>query len=155
MDIDQEWSVYFNGRNKSLTEYKLEELSKIASEKNGTLISTTYGGSYEKLEFKCNNVLHPSFMIRPNDVKQGKWCAKCGKTGKKSDNDLTLLISKIGGVFITNQRIRVNNNTRNMITFTCKNGHQAVQSLSNINRAIAQKSMTAGCDKCRKFGINS
>ena len=57
----------------------LELAKKHAVSKNGLCLSTNYLNSHEKMEWKCDNLNHPSWFSTYSDVVGGgHWCIKCG-----------------------------------------------------------------------------
>jgi hypothetical protein len=55
---------------------ELEELRRLAQQRGGTLISTTYCGS-ERHEWHCGNSDHLSWWAEPWRVRKGAWCPSC------------------------------------------------------------------------------
>lgn len=65
------WSGYESGSVYSNPEYHFNILKKIAESKGGKIISTSYKGLKNKLEFQDR--LQNKFWSLPNNIKRGKW----------------------------------------------------------------------------------
>lgn len=64
------WCKYCVGRGKTI-----EDLKKLAKERGGFCLSTTYEGAFVQLEWKCQK----SHIWRavPDSVLRGTWCPEC------------------------------------------------------------------------------
>lgn len=118
---------------------KLDELVSIAEQRNGKCLSTSYCGSYQKLQFKCEIDYHPPFNTRPNDIKQGKWCPLCGKTKKKTPDEIRNIIGQIGGQFIEMTSQKIGGKSRTVITYIDSQGNTKQSTLDNLNKKIRKK----------------
>jgi hypothetical protein len=65
----------------------LERAKKYAETKNGQCLSNEYVSNQEKLEWKCSNPNHPSWLASSvHIVNRGRWCSHCRKENKKKFN---------------------------------------------------------------------
>lgn len=55
----------------------IEEMHKIALERNGECLSAEYINARTPLEWKCHNDNHPSWAACADSIKRGTWCPKC------------------------------------------------------------------------------
>lgn len=69
--------------------HTLQDLQKMALEKNGECSSTSYFGSQIKHLWRCKEFpQHSEFLMLPNAVQQGQWCPKCSGNAKPSFEEL-------------------------------------------------------------------
>lgn len=74
-------------RNKYINPVRLEEMKRMAEEKEGKCLSEKYEESYIKLQWQCKK--GHVFWSKPTNVQQGRWCRECaiensrGKIRKK------------------------------------------------------------------------
>ncbi len=72
--------ILFDTINKKYKEIKMsiQNAKKIAESRGGQCLSTTYKNAKEKLEWKCNNKEHGSWLAPYESiVNKGAWCPKC------------------------------------------------------------------------------
>ncbi len=139
LNTDQNWDEFSKTIRSKTIDFKLNELKEIALNKNGKCLSASYGGSYEKLEFKCEVDDHTSFYTTPNDIKQGKWCPDCGKTKKKTDEQLQNLVIQLNGEYITSESREVNGRYRKFVTYINESGNTVSVYLENLQRSIKRR----------------
>jgi len=65
------WCLECSGR-KILS---IEEMQRVAKNRNGECLSTVYVNARSNLEWKCSK--NHVWLARPDDVKHGNWCPKC------------------------------------------------------------------------------
>ena len=62
----------------------LERAKKYAESKNGKCLSNEYVNNQGKLEWKCSNLNHPSWLASSvHIVNRERWCSHCRKENKK------------------------------------------------------------------------
>lgn len=97
---------------------KLGELQAIALERGGKLLSPTYLGIFEHLEWECAK--GHRFKAAPNNVKNsGSWCPKCLGRGRNIQ-DMQLVASDRGGKCLSKEYV----NSITPLLWECQNGHQ-------------------------------
>jgi hypothetical protein len=57
----------------------LEKAKQLAINKGGWCLSTNYINSETKMEWKCQNHLHPTWSSAFQNIQKGSWCPECGK----------------------------------------------------------------------------
>jgi hypothetical protein len=151
--LDHEWSTYYEGYHMTFAEIQLEKLRRKAKENGGILISTTYGGSYQKLFFKCHIDDHPAFDIQPNNIIAGQWCRNCNPLRPKEKGYYEdIITNKFDCVFISSYKLnfRSRHDKRqcyHMIEFECRNGCFHRSFANNLSRWI--KKGYYECDLCK------
>lgn len=66
----------------SMTNYQEQALKKAheyAKSRNGSCLSKVYINNKEKLEWKCNNINHPSWFRNMSLVSSKNWCLHCAR----------------------------------------------------------------------------
>jgi hypothetical protein len=141
MNLDQEWPEFFEGHANSRASKELAKLAEKAESRGGQLLSTTYGGSFQKLQFKCAVEEHPPFMMQPNNLMTGQWCMECKATKPKPPGHYEKVITDLGCTFLTDYK---NNFTdakgrrqcHHYIEFLCQAGEQHKMLNGNLNKWI-------------------
>jgi hypothetical protein len=102
----------------------IEEMIRIAEERGGKCLSTTYSNARDSLLWQCAN--GHQWMAKPDSVKRGSWCKKCSsvKAGiaqrKYSINDLKDLAKKRGGDCLSS----VAGSVEDKLEWKCIAGHR-------------------------------
>lgn len=123
-DFDQFWKdMDWREVYSPSTRRQYDELSVLAKQNGGELVSKRYLGSTVPLTWRCS--AGHEWEAPPPRVKSGTWCKKCRlresglRARDKTDSILTELISKKGGSFSSTRSI----DRPNMISIKCKAGH--------------------------------
>ncbi|MBC5992414.1 zinc-ribbon domain-containing protein [Pontibacter cellulosilyticus] len=105
---------------------KIEELRKLAAEKGGRCLSSSYHGIRGKLRWKCAK--GHEWEATPETVKLGYWCAPCNGVVRTTIQDLHAHAEKMGGRCLsldyTNPKARYH--------WQCSDGHTWWASWSSI-----------------------
>lgn len=139
LNIEQDWTVYFNPI--SFADKELDKLRKKAESNGGKLVSTIYGGSYEKLEFKCHIDDHPSWFAQPNNINAGQWCPYCNPLRPKEADYYKKIIESLGLEFISDYKESYTDSKgrrqcRHYIEFICKKGGHHKVLNNNLKKQI-------------------
>jgi len=105
----------FCAKNVRLTIHEMKELAK---KHKGKCLSDVYVNSKTKLLWECEK--GHQFVMAPDDVKGGHWCAVCGGTAKLSIDEMRRIAKKHRGKCISS--VYTNNKTR--LKWECAEGHQ-------------------------------
>lgn len=105
---------------------RIEDLKRIAQNKNGKLLSRKYKGATYKYKWQCNKG-HTWYAVYPPIKFDNCWCPKCD-TMKTIENCKT--IAKLRNGRCINPENYINN--RNKLKWECKNEHQWDASPSHI-----------------------
>ena len=70
------WCPHCSGRISNID--KIKKANKHAESKNGKCLSKECNGIFDKLEWKCSNENHSSWISSYDSVIRGSWCPKCG-----------------------------------------------------------------------------
>lgn len=128
------WCPTCSGRAKGT----IEEMQKIAKERNGKCLSGNYINSTTSLKWECEkgHVWHAT----PQSVKMAKtWCLKCAGNAKLTIEDMVALAKQRGGKCLSEEYI--NNSTK--LLWECEKGHQWEARPQDI------KNKKSWCPKCR------
>jgi len=120
----------------------LGEHQKIITQKGGKLIRVIYEDSKEKLfnqrtRFKIECKAGHKFNIKANNLKQGKWCRKCGyeiigEKLKGSFQDIQKLIKKRGGQCLSKPEDYKNQHQK--LKIQCNKNHLFERRPTNLKR---------------------
>ena len=134
--------------------YRINEivaLQAVAAERGGELLSTTYLGIFEKLEWRCAN--GHVFSAAPNNVKNsGSWCPRCAGRGQ-SISDMKALAAKRGGDCLSDEYV----DSKTSLLWRCAEGHTWEARPTNVK-------LGTWCPHCatvrrglnrRKYDLNS
>ncbi len=70
--MSKEW------KTEQFKKERLNECNEIAKHFSGTLISNQYTNASDKLEWKCSNPNHKSWLASYNHISRMKtWCPEC------------------------------------------------------------------------------
>jgi thiol-disulfide isomerase/thioredoxin len=105
------WCPYCSGRRTTI-----QDLIKLAKNKNGRCLSKEYIDSKTHLEWKCFK--GHIWQATPSAIKQGSWCPVCGKR-KITIQDLNILAKQKGGKCLSDIYI----NKRHKLEWQCKKKH--------------------------------
>lgn len=122
-----QWCPTCNGSHK-LT---IEEMDRIARERNGLCLSIAYINSRTKLRWRCTK--EHEWDAAPDMVKQGTWCEICSKkeSGKKRRlkiEEMHSIAKARGGRCLSKEYI--NNSTH--LLWECSSGHTWKANANNI-----------------------
>jgi len=118
---------------------KISELSLIAKERQGALLSKQYLGNHKKLRWKCS--LGHEWEATPSKIKIGRWCPKCAGKLQRTLTEMKQVAEMKGGKCLSSKYI----NLKSKLRWQCKEGHKWNASPSSI---IHVKSW---CPKCAKI----
>jgi len=94
---------------------KIRELSKVAHERGGTLLSDTYYTMHDPLEWRCGSG-HESWTASAASIVYGKsWCPHCAGNTRGSIEELRELARLRGGECLSQRYI----NTQTPVTWRC------------------------------------
>ena len=99
---------------KNLT---IEEMQKIAIERNGICLSNIYINCSIKIKWRC--VYGHEWFATPNSVKYGSWCPICNNT-LLSIEEMQLIAKEKGGECLSNEYI----NSHTKLKWRCNKGHE-------------------------------
>jgi len=91
--------------NKRNSELRLVDMKKYAKEKRGTLLSTEYRNTHDKLLWKCHNTDHSPFLVSRHNIRKGRWCPECSKTKKKTLIEMQDIAKKFGGFCLSTKYV--------------------------------------------------
>jgi hypothetical protein len=101
----------------------IEEMEKLALERNGKCLSKEYINAYSKLEWECNK--GHKWGARPFHVKSGSWCPICAREQIANSQKLTIaemqdLAGNKEGKCLSEKYV----NSYTKLTWQCKKGHK-------------------------------
>ena len=96
----------------------IEEMQKIAADREGMCLSKEYINSKSKIRWQCKN--GHQWEATPGDIKQGYWCPGCAGMQKGTIEGMQKIAKETGGKCLSKKYI--NSNTK--LTWQCKNGHE-------------------------------
>jgi ketopantoate reductase len=99
--------------------YSIEDVQKIAEERNGVVLSTSYKNTASKLKFKCNvcdNIWETCFG---SIIYHNTWCPYCSQKTRKTTEEVKHAIEKEGYELLSEY---VNNCTK--MELKCPKGHK-------------------------------
>jgi hypothetical protein len=108
------------GGSKKLT---IEQMHILAESRGGKCLSDKYTGCETKLKWECK--FGHQWEAIPNNIKNGRWCPKCGKKRAADANrgtieEMYVLAESKGGKCLSKEYI--SNNSK--LEWECKCGHQ-------------------------------
>jgi hypothetical protein len=132
---------------ESLVLYK-----KIASEKEGFLLSRKYIDKETKLEWKCK--YGHTWWAVPNSIKQGTWCPECAKLKKGNSQRSTIeefhqIAKERGGECLSEKY----ENNHSKLEWRCKDGHvwSAVPASIKSGTWCPKCNLSTGEEICRIY----
>jgi hypothetical protein len=120
---------------------ELRELQRLAKEKGGTLLSTTYAGS-EPHEWSCGNPEHPSWKAEPWRVRNGAWCPSCAGNRPLGIGGLRAW-GRLHGLELLDSAYH---GTARLYTWRCAAGHKVHRSKGNIEQSLLKR--LPACTDC-------
>ena len=132
----------------------LEEAQQYALEKGGICLSTEYVGVFEKLEWKCANESHPSWLSSFANIVNGKrWCPVCGRASsienrknKHGLREAQQYALQKGGVCLSTEYI----SARDKLEWTCANEDHPSW-FSTYDTVINRKTWCVNCVNDKNF----
>ena len=100
----------------------IEHMHKLAMERNGECLSSTYVNAHTKLKWKCSK--GHIFEAEPNNIKYNRWCPICGhkKQGiraRSTIEDMQKLAAERGGECLSETYA----NAHKKLKWKCSKGH--------------------------------
>lgn len=110
----------------------IEDMQKLAKDKNGKCLSNIYINSNEKLEWECAS--GHKWKAKSNDIVTGYWCPKCAIENRaikrrKSILDMQMLANERGGECVST----CYNNSYTKIKWKCNLNHEWWSTPSNVS----------------------
>lgn len=101
------------------------EMCAVAAEHGGCVISTSYEGVSEKMQFRCAK--GHEFSTTPQIIRQKSWCHECSKFDKKFANAMsaeyiTATVKKHGLIYMN--ETKVGETKRKMYKVQCEHHHE-------------------------------
>jgi len=123
----------------------IQDMNKIAEERNGKCLSLKYLGAVVKLMWKCNK--DHIFSKSPNHIKSGQWCKICNRY-KHSVDSLIKLAKSRNGKFLSSE---YKGNIK--YKWMCSQGHIWETKLDHIIQGKWCKKCTTGLSEaiCREY----
>lgn len=116
----------FHKRLAEAKKYDIELYRKIASDRGGKLLTDTYAGCFDKMEWQCAE--GHRWKARPAKIKSGNWCPHCSGNIKYTLMDTIAEAKKHGGKFLSKEYICCNTNYK----WLCEEGHQWTATFHSI-----------------------
>ena len=118
----------------------IEEMHKIAQERGGKCLSSTYINNATKLQWECSE--GHRWETTPNKIKSGRWCPKCGIKKHGASRRLTIeemhqIAADRGGRCLSESYT----NNRTKLLWECSEGHTWEAAPSGIKKGT-------WCPKC-------
>jgi len=108
------WCPVCSGRSK----YKIEDMQKLAAEKNGECLSKIYVQSLSKLEWRCEQ--GHEWAAVPSSVVRGSWCPHCTGRARYTIEKMNEAAKEHGGKCLSEKYV----NSKMRLHWECKNGHR-------------------------------
>lgn len=102
---------------------------KIALDKKGELLSTSYLGAHRKLLWRCKE--GHEWKATPGSIKNGSWCPVCGGHQKLNIDDARRVAESKGGKCLSTEY----KNARTSLLWECAEGHQWSAKYDSVNRS--------------------
>lgn len=96
----------------------LLSLNRIASKKNGKILSTEYVNQKTKIKCECSK--GHIWKTAADNIQQGRWCPVCAKNGKYSITDMQSLANSRSGKCISTEYLGANER----LEWECEFGHR-------------------------------
>lgn len=145
--LEFESVVSTHSTNVSTTYQKALETISL---KGGRCINNGYATTRDGILVQCAIPHHPAFIISVDSIvrkDRARWCRECVHRPKVILNDIELLLSQVGGTYISHVKHKGSKDTN--VTYKCVNGHECTSTIGNLRRAITENSLTKGCNQCR------
>ena len=132
------WCPHCGASAKFLT---IEQMQALAKERGGACLSTVYVNSKTKLRWRCAE--GHEWEATPNNVKNGRWCPRCGIARRASGRADTIeqmqaLAKKRGGKCLST--VYVNQSTK--LRWRCAEGHEWEATPNSV------KNIGSWCPRC-------
>ena len=123
------------------------DLSRIAEDNNGALLSPAFLGWHVQLKWKCEEETHAPFFGSPHSVKQGRWCKKCrikshAEKQRHTSDTVRQKIESAGFEWIGGEYL----NAHSKLSLRCKLGHPFESTLTQI---VSQGTKCTTCSRER------
>ena len=113
----------------------IEEMQKIAEERGGKCLSSTYVISHRKLLWECAE--GHQWEAIPNSIKIGSWCPHCAGIAKATIEEMRSIAEEHGGKCLSSTYVT----TYRKLLWECAEGHQWEAIPKNVKRG-------SWCPKC-------
>lgn len=110
------------------TKLTIEDMHKIAMQREGKCLSEKYINSGSKLLWECSH--GHQWKAQPNNIKSGKWCPYCSGRLNGSIEELQKIAESRGGKCISEEYINLNTK----LLWECSEGHQWESIPKNIKK---------------------
>jgi len=107
------WCKVCSGKQKA----SIEDMHKIASERDGKCLSTEYINDRTHLKWECEE--GHQWEATPSNIKRGKWCKACTGLNKGSIEEMHQIAASKNGKCLSN----VYTNSQTKLTWECEKGH--------------------------------
>jgi len=101
-----------------LNDEKYNELKTMIEDKGGTLISTTYVHTDDKIQVKCGK--EHEWTTTQHMIKNGKWCPDCAGHKKYTIDEMDELAKQYGGLCLSDTYINIDTK----LEWQCKLEHK-------------------------------
>ncbi len=106
-----------------VAKYTIEDMNRIALERDGKCLSTNYDSVHKKLLWECSQ--GHQWKATPDSIKRGTWCPICGaekraRSKRFSIEDMHTLAEKHNGKCLSTNYF----NARTKLLWECHRGHQ-------------------------------
>ena len=116
------WCPICGGKKKNT----IENMQSLAKNNNGSCLSSNFHSDKNKLAWKCKH--GHVFKSRPSSIKRGIWCPVCGKSLKKTIQEIRAVAENRDGQCIS----REYRGTSVELTWICAEGHSWESNPSNV-----------------------
>lgn len=146
------WCIHCSGKNKKESTLGIKEAHNHAQSKGGKCLSLTYESRQKKLEWKCHNPNHKSWLA-PTDlvIYRNTWCPECGFTHQKELRKDNLGLEKAkayaqskGGVCLSTEYVNQNTN----LEWKCSNENHS--SWFALPKIVTRETWCIHCSRERK-----
>jgi hypothetical protein len=115
----------------------IDDMRKLARERNGKCVSSIYVNAHKKLEWQCSQ--GHRWLALPGSIRQGRWCARCAGVASFTIDDMQILAAKHGGWCLSPQYL----GTHEKLQWQCARRHVFWSSPAAVKRAASF------CPECR------
>ena len=98
--------------------HTLQEMRKLAADRGGNCLSTTYTNAHSPLLWQCSK--GHQWKTSPHSLLQGYWCAICSGNNKSTIEEMQKLAAARGGKCLSHEYTNTDTNLR----WQCSKGHQ-------------------------------
>jgi hypothetical protein len=118
----------------------MQELSLLAAERGGKLLTTNPLNVSEKWEFQCSK--GHAWEAVGTSIKAGTWCPKCGGSSPRNISELREIVSERGGQLLSDKYVGVDGK----YVFRCNLGHE----FENLFKKVESGQWCPTCSKGSK-----